>query len=180
MLVPVLITSCHVSDQPKMGPVIAQTAMRATANRNVIGDPTCRSIQRANRSKASCRWFDIAQLSTRLPNSLPQFSARLPPRSNVIYPTFARFRRFRGEDRALERSGQRQIAVAAGKWRSKPAIDDASTAALPHAPADRLDRRPARPRDAATPHRSSAEPSPLTPPGNPPGSVIYNWQRSDI
>src|SRR6516164_1840181 len=38
----------------------------------------------------------------------------------------------------------------------------------------------AAPRAAIAPHRSSAEPSPPTPLGNPPGSVICNWQRSDI
>src|SRR5215472_4744289 len=41
-------------------------------------------------------------------------------------------------------------------------------------------RLSASPRAAKTPHHSSTEPSPLTPPGNPPGSVICNWQRGDI
>jgi len=35
-------------------------------------------------------------------------------------------------------------------------------------------------RPAPAPRRSSAEPSPLTPPENPLGSVISNWQRGDI
>ena len=39
---------------------------------------------------------------------------------------------------------------------------------------------PAAPRAASAPHRSSAEPSPQTPPGNPQGSVICHWQRGDM
>jgi hypothetical protein len=42
------------------------------------------------------------------------------------------------------------------------------------------DPNPAAPRAAKAFHRSSAVPSPPTPPGNPPGSVICNWQRGDI
>jgi hypothetical protein len=38
-------------------------------------------------------------------------------------PTFTRFRRFGGEDRAFERLEQRQIAGTVRKGRSKPAID---------------------------------------------------------
>jgi hypothetical protein len=38
----------------------------------------------------------------------------------------------------------------------------------------------AAPPAAPAPHRSSAEPSPQTPPGNPRASVISNWQTGDI
>ena len=38
-------------------------------------------------------------------------------------PTFTRFRRFGGEDRAFERLEQRQIAGTVRKGQSKPAID---------------------------------------------------------
>ena len=55
MEVPVLMTSCHVSDQPKKGPEIAQMRRTATAITNIVGDPTCRSIKRANRSIRG--WF---------------------------------------------------------------------------------------------------------------------------
>jgi hypothetical protein len=37
--------------------------------------------------------------------------------------TFARFRRFRGQDRASHRLGQRQFAVAASQGRSRPPAD---------------------------------------------------------
>src|SRR6516165_3474167 len=53
-------------------------------------------------------------------------------------------------------------------------------AAAPPPPTSAADPNPAAPRAAAAPHRSSAEPSPQTPPGNPPGSVICNWQAGDI
>src|SRR4051812_11219816 len=43
------------------------------------------------------------------------------PRSMRNHPTYARFRRFRDEDRACVQLGQRQFAVAANKGRSKPA-----------------------------------------------------------
>src|SRR6188474_3534990 len=39
IVVPVLITSCHVSLKPKIGPVTSQTTMMATANVNTRGRP---------------------------------------------------------------------------------------------------------------------------------------------
>src|SRR3954463_15660383 len=66
MVVPVLMTSCHVSDQPKKGPEIAQMRTTATAITNVIGDPTCCSIQRANRSNLPTVLSDIAVSKTQL------------------------------------------------------------------------------------------------------------------
>src|SRR6516225_9106679 len=44
----------------------------------------------------------------------------------------------------------------------------------------RPDPNAAAPRAAAARHRSSAEPSPQTPPGNPPGSVTSTLQRGVI
>jgi hypothetical protein len=49
-----------------------------------------------------------------------------PPREKLSYPakpTFARFRWFRGQDRASHRLGQRQFAVAASQGRSRPPAD---------------------------------------------------------
>ena len=40
MVVPVLITSCHVSEKPKSGPVIAHTTMTSTATTSAIGEPS--------------------------------------------------------------------------------------------------------------------------------------------
>src|SRR5215216_6728791 len=65
MVVPVLMTSCQVSDQPNTGPVIAQTTTTAQASTKAVGDPTCRSIQRANRSNAPALCSDIAKSPTR-------------------------------------------------------------------------------------------------------------------
>jgi len=47
MVVPVLITSCQVSEKPKTGPETSQTTMIATASRKVIGRPDSWAIQRA-------------------------------------------------------------------------------------------------------------------------------------
>src|SRR2546421_3529157 len=58
-------------------------------------------------------------------------------------------------------------------FRAPPAAPPPRSSAAP-------DPNPAAPRAAKAPHRSSAEPSPPTPPGNPPGSVICKWQRGDI
>jgi hypothetical protein len=44
IVVPVLITNCHVSENPKMGPVTAQTTMEAHAKANVEGRPHCCEI----------------------------------------------------------------------------------------------------------------------------------------
>src|SRR5580704_1329739 len=54
-------------------------------------------------------------------------------------------------------------------------------AAVPRpSPSSAADPNPAAPRAATTPHRSSVEPSPQTPPGKSAGSVISNWHRGDI
>jgi hypothetical protein len=50
IVVPVLMTSCHVSDQPKTGPEAAHRSTIAIASINVDERPTCRSTQRANRA----------------------------------------------------------------------------------------------------------------------------------
>jgi hypothetical protein len=39
MVVPVLMTSCHVSEKPKSGPVTIQIAITARASRKVLGRP---------------------------------------------------------------------------------------------------------------------------------------------
>src|SRR6202008_2792598 len=51
MVVPVLITNCHVSDHPKTGPEAAQRRTTAIASINVEERPTCRSTHRAKRAK---------------------------------------------------------------------------------------------------------------------------------
>ena len=51
MVVPVLMTNCQVSDQPKAGPETAQTRTTPMASTKVDERPTCRSTQRANRAK---------------------------------------------------------------------------------------------------------------------------------
>jgi hypothetical protein len=54
-------------------------------------------------------------------------------------------------------------------------------AAVPRPPPSiAADPNPAAPRAATTPHRSSVDPSPQTPPGKSAGSVISNWHRGDI
>src|SRR5260221_9677168 len=61
-----------------------------------------------------------------------------------------------------------------------PDVAQAPKAGPPLQPAAASDPNPAAPPAAKVPHRSSAELSPPTPPGNPRGSVICNWQRGDI
>src|SRR5215471_687512 len=56
IVVAVLMTSCQVSDQPKIGPQAAQRRTAAIASRNVDDRPTCRSTQRANRAKSGVAW----------------------------------------------------------------------------------------------------------------------------
>src|SRR3954470_13169166 len=48
MVVPVLITSCHVSEKLKIGPVTAQTTMISAASRNAHGDPADVAMVAAN------------------------------------------------------------------------------------------------------------------------------------
>src|SRR3954452_9062796 len=50
IVVPVLMTSCQVSDQPKSGPVAAQRRTTAQATTNAHGEPTQRSTLRASDS----------------------------------------------------------------------------------------------------------------------------------
>jgi hypothetical protein len=77
MVVAVLMTSCRVSDHPKIGPQAPQITTTAMASRNVDDRPTCRSTQSANRAKsgvagASCLairaadWDNAYQLSLSL------------------------------------------------------------------------------------------------------------------
>src|SRR5262245_50563188 len=54
MVVPVLITSCQVSLNLKIGPLIAHTTMIKSIAANVIGCPTIRSIFFANRPNQCC------------------------------------------------------------------------------------------------------------------------------
>jgi hypothetical protein len=49
MVVPVLMTSCHVSEKPKSGPVTAQTMMTSTASAKVAGRPVARAVHLAKR-----------------------------------------------------------------------------------------------------------------------------------
>src|SRR6266850_2330927 len=59
----------------------------------------------------------------------------------------------------------------------------APTAAPPHQPADRPDRRPATPQDAAAPHRSCSTPPPTSPPTARQTAAetdISNWDGTDI
>src|SRR6266850_2335980 len=59
----------------------------------------------------------------------------------------------------------------------------APTAAPPHQPADRPDRRPATPQDAAAPHRSCSTPPPASPPTARQTAAetdISNWDGTDI
>src|SRR5687767_6469187 len=51
IVVPVLITNCHVSEKPKRGPVVAQSRMIATAAAKVEGLPLMTDADLANREK---------------------------------------------------------------------------------------------------------------------------------
>src|SRR6516164_3271468 len=87
-----------------------------------------------------------------------------------------------------------RAAGGRGAWRSNrpdPQCGRPSTADIPDGarapaavprppPSIAADPNPAAPRAATTPHRSSVEPSPQTPPGKSVGSVISNWHRGDI
>jgi len=42
MVVPVLMTSCHVSEKWKIGPVMSQATMTKKARRNAAVDPVAR------------------------------------------------------------------------------------------------------------------------------------------
>src|SRR5215207_9067495 len=51
IVVPVLITSCHVSEKPKRGPVTIQTTMTVTARANAIELPDASVAACAKRSR---------------------------------------------------------------------------------------------------------------------------------
>src|SRR5262249_52883694 len=53
MVVPVLITSCHVSEYLNAGPVTAQTRTTRTARKNAVDDPIATAESRANFRKLS-------------------------------------------------------------------------------------------------------------------------------
>jgi len=53
MVVPVLIISCHVSENLKMGPVRAQTIITSTAAENPQALPRALEVFRATTAKAS-------------------------------------------------------------------------------------------------------------------------------
>lgn len=52
IVVPVLMTSCHVSEKPNSGPEITHTKTTETAATNAYGLPVARDVQRANRVKS--------------------------------------------------------------------------------------------------------------------------------
>ncbi len=45
MVVPVFITSCQVSENPKSGPLIIQNKIMTTAKMKAIGDPTVMEVR---------------------------------------------------------------------------------------------------------------------------------------
>src|SRR3954465_13226792 len=44
IVVPVLMISCHVSENPKIGPVTAQIMITSTASMNVVARPAARDV----------------------------------------------------------------------------------------------------------------------------------------
>jgi hypothetical protein len=59
IVVPVLMTSCQVSENPKTGPVIAQTRTTPTANTKVEGRPVCLAVRCAPLSNKALIEFAI-------------------------------------------------------------------------------------------------------------------------
>src|ERR1041384_7240894 len=59
MVVPVLITSCHVSLKWKIGPVVAHSTMMATATTNAVGWPAVRAVHFAKRENFDVRYIII-------------------------------------------------------------------------------------------------------------------------
>jgi hypothetical protein len=51
MVVPVLMTSCHVSEKPNSGPVAAQATTTSTQAAKVTGRPAARATQAAKSPK---------------------------------------------------------------------------------------------------------------------------------
>src|SRR5262245_37186242 len=62
MVVPVLITSCQVSEYLKIGPVTAQTMMMRTARMNAQADPTIVEVLCANFLNSSCISSHLSRL----------------------------------------------------------------------------------------------------------------------
>src|SRR4029453_10647730 len=71
MLVPVLITSCQVSENPNSGPVTAQTTMTPSATMNAHGVPVACDTAAANFRNASCT------------DQLPSLAETTPPASSM-------------------------------------------------------------------------------------------------
>src|SRR5690349_19247773 len=65
--VPVLITSCHVSEKRKTGPVAHHTTMTATATKNDQAEPTTSDVRDANLRNRS--FMAQALLRSRLQHS---------------------------------------------------------------------------------------------------------------
>lgn len=55
IVVPVLMTSCHVSEKPNSGPVMPQVIIMASATVKVAGVPVMRVTEPAKRSKRARR-----------------------------------------------------------------------------------------------------------------------------
>src|SRR4029079_12375855 len=62
MVVPVLITSCHVSLKPKIGPVIAQVTTMSTATTKARGCPVACAVPLAKRANGELRYGSIMAL----------------------------------------------------------------------------------------------------------------------
>jgi hypothetical protein len=71
-VVPVLMTSCQVSDQPKSGPETVQSRTTAIASTKVDERPTCRSTQRANRAKSGVALVSASKVGSEDPSSINQ------------------------------------------------------------------------------------------------------------
>ena len=63
MFVPVLMASCHVSLNPKTGPLNAQMTITAIATTSDTGEPTAVVIAAENRRNASCMVGSCSTLS---------------------------------------------------------------------------------------------------------------------
>jgi len=72
IVVPVLMTSCQVSDQPKSGPETAQSRTTAIASTKVDERPTCRSTQRANRAKSGVALVSTSEVGSEDPSGINQ------------------------------------------------------------------------------------------------------------
>jgi hypothetical protein len=82
--------------------------------------------------------------------------------------------------RGASRSNQPDLQCGTPSTADIPDGTQAPAAVPRPPPSIAADPNPAAPRAATTPHRSSVDPSPQTPPGKSAGSVISNWHRGDI